>query len=72
MVAALVGRAMGRSRPIAGNLVLAQLGSVEHRVRLALWHMSDLWGRVGPRGIVLPVPLTYAMLGLLVAPGGRP
>lgn len=66
VVAALVGRAMSRSRRIAGHLVLAQLGSVEHRVLLALWHMSDLWGRVGPRGIVLPVPLTHAMLGLLV------
>ncbi len=66
VVAALVGRAMSRSRRIAGHLVLAQFGSVEHRVLLALWHMSDLWGRVGPRGIVLPVPLTHAMLGSLV------
>ena len=66
LVASLVGRAMSRSRRVAGHLVLAQLGSVEHRVLLALWHLSDLWGRVRVDGIALPVPLTHEMLGLLV------
>src|SRR4051794_39104535 len=39
VTAALVGRAMMRSRRVAGHLVLAQFASVEHRVLLALWHM---------------------------------
>jgi CRP/FNR family transcriptional regulator, cyclic AMP receptor protein len=66
VTAALTGRAMARSRRVTGNLVLAQLASVEHRVLLALWHMADQWGRVRPDGVVVPVPLTHAMLGLVV------
>ena len=66
VIAALTGRAMNRSRRVTGNLVLAQLASVEHRVLLALWHMADQWGRVRPDGVIVPVPLTHAMLGLVV------
>ena len=66
VTAALMGRAMARSRRVAGHLVLAQLASVEHRVLLALWHLADLWGRVRPDGIVVPVRLTHETLGLMV------
>lgn len=66
IIAALVGRAMRRSRRLAEHLVLAQLASVEHRLLLVLWHLADEWGRVGPRGVVLPLPLTHKMLGLIV------
>jgi len=66
VTAALVGRAMARSRRVAGHLVLAQLASVEHRVLLALLHMADLWGRVRPDGILVPVRLTHEHLGLIV------
>lgn len=66
VTSALVGRAMTRSRRIAGHLVLAQLAAVEHRVLLALWHLSDVWGRVRPDGIVLPLRLTHEMLGLII------
>jgi CRP/FNR family transcriptional regulator, cyclic AMP receptor protein len=62
----LVGRAMARSRRVTGHLALAQFGSVRHRVLLALWHLADDWGRVTPDGIVVPVPLTHEMLGMLV------
>lgn len=62
----LVGRAMARSRRVTGQLVLAQLGSVRDRILLALWHLADEWGRVGPEGIVLAICLTHEMLGLVV------
>lgn len=63
VTAALVGRAMDRSRGVAGHLVLAQPGSVEHRVQLALWHMADVWGHVSRDGVQLPLPLTHAIIG---------
>lgn len=66
VTAALIGRALDRSRRVAGHLVLAQLASVEHRVLLALWHMADRWGRVRPDGIVLPVRLTHQGLGSII------
>ncbi len=46
--------------------MLAQLASVEHRVLLVLWHLADLWGRVRPDGIVLPIRLTHQMVGLVI------
>jgi CRP-like cAMP-binding protein len=66
VTAELIGRAMDRSRRVAGHLVLAQLASVEHRVLLCLWHMADRWGRVTPKGIVLPVRLTHQGLGSVI------
>jgi len=66
VTAALVGRAMARSRRVSGHLVLAQLGSVRDRILLVLWHMADQWGRVRMDGIVLPICLTHEMLGLIV------
>jgi CRP-like cAMP-binding protein len=66
VTAAITGRAMSRSRRVAGHLVLAQLASVEHRVLLVLWQLADLWGRVRPDGVLLPVPLTHRLLGLTI------
>ena len=66
VTANIVGRAMERSRRVAGNLVLSQLASVEHRVLLSLWHMADYWGRVRPDGVLLPVNFAHEMLGLVV------
>lgn len=66
VTAELIGRAMSRSRRVAGHLVLAQLASVEHRVLLVLWQLADLWGRVRPDGVLLPVPLTHRLLGLTI------
>lgn len=66
VTANLVGRVMARSRRSTGQVVLSQFASVEHRVLLALWHMSDDWGRVRPDGIVVPIPLTHKLLGLIV------
>lgn len=67
VLSALTGRALERSRRLAGHLVLAQLASVQHRVLLLLWHLADTWGRVRLDGTVLPIPLTHEQLGLLVA-----
>jgi len=66
VTAALMARAMGRSRRIAGHLVLAQFASTEHRILLALWHMADEWGRVRRDGIALPLRLTHEQLGLVI------
>ncbi|MBV9005760.1 MAG: winged helix-turn-helix domain-containing protein, partial [Solirubrobacterales bacterium] len=36
------------------------------RLMLVLWHFADRWGRVTPRGIKIPLPLTHNLLGLVV------
>ena len=66
IVSRLMGRVMARSRRVAGYLVIAQLTSVDMRLHVALWHMADRFGRVRPDGVVVPLHLTHAMLGLIV------
>src|SRR3954447_15337336 len=66
IVSRLMGRVMARSRRVAGYLVIAQLTSVDTRLHVALWHMADRFGRVRPDGVVVPLHLTHAMLGLIV------
>ena len=66
VVARLVGRVMRRSRRVVGHLVIAQLTSVDTRLHVALWHLADRFGKVRPDGVIVPLPLTHEMLGLIV------
>lgn len=36
------------------------------RIALLLWHLADPWGKVGPDGILLPLPLTHQLIGQMV------
>ena len=66
VIAELAERLCGRSRRQAGLQVIAQLAAVEHRILLALWHLADEFGRVRPDGVMVPVPMTHEVLGMLV------
>jgi CRP-like cAMP-binding protein len=59
---ALFGRAMARSRALAGTFAIAQMRRADEQVLIKLWHLADRFGRVTPDGIRLPLPLTHAML----------
>jgi CRP/FNR family cyclic AMP-dependent transcriptional regulator len=61
------GRAMLRSRHLAVNLAIVQQARIDTRLRMLFWHLADRWGRIGPSGVTLEVPLTHALLGGLVA-----
>jgi CRP/FNR family transcriptional regulator, cyclic AMP receptor protein len=47
--------------------LIAQLPRADHRIMAALWHIADRWGRVTPDGVIMPLRLTHAMLGKIVA-----
>jgi CRP/FNR family transcriptional regulator, cyclic AMP receptor protein len=66
VLSVLVGRLIGRSRALAGNLALTQVPRVEDRVLVALWHLADRFGRVTPEGVVLPLALSHELVGALV------
>jgi CRP-like cAMP-binding protein len=40
---------------------------VEVRLQMLFWLLAERWGIRGPDGVRLPVPLTHAVLGELVA-----
>src|SRR5688572_26596477 len=66
VVAALMSRAVRRSRDLAVLLAIAGMPRLDARLLAALWHLADRWGRVGPTGTLLPVRLTHETLAGLV------
>lgn len=62
ITSALLARSTRRSRALVYQATIAHVRSAETRLLLALWHMADRWGRVTPRGVVVPVPLTHQLL----------
>jgi hypothetical protein len=63
----LVDRAMLRSRHLALALAVVQQPRVDRRLHWLFWHLADRWGRTGPGGVTIEVPLTHSLLGELVA-----
>jgi CRP/FNR family transcriptional regulator, cyclic AMP receptor protein len=67
LVAALVGRAIARSRSLLLNLAISQLVGVDIRVLIQLWHIADRWGHRDRDGCVVPVHLTHQVLASLIS-----
>ncbi len=64
--AALLDRAVGRSRSLGTALAIHRAVRVQDRVRLMLWHLANRWGYVTTAGTVLPIPLTHDALARLI------
>lgn len=64
--AAVARRAMLRVYWLSFHLAVCHMRRVDDRLMLVLWHFADRWGRVTPRGIKIPLPLTHNLLGLVV------
>jgi CRP/FNR family transcriptional regulator, cyclic AMP receptor protein len=60
ITAAMVGRAVSRSRALALTLAISQLVGIELRVLALLWHIAERWGTRNGEGTVLPVRLTIS------------
>jgi hypothetical protein len=62
----LLERAGRRTLRMEVHQALLQLSPVETRLLVLFWHLAERWGRVTPKGIVLPLALTHQVLGQLV------
>jgi CRP/FNR family cyclic AMP-dependent transcriptional regulator len=71
LVAALVGRALARSREQAIALAVGQIPSMRLRLLVVLWHVAERWGEPGDGGTIMPVRLTHELLANLTS-GQRP
>lgn len=71
LVAALVGRALARSREQAIALAVGQIPNMRLRVLVLLWHVAERWGQPHEHGTVIPVRLTHELLANLTC-GQRP
>jgi len=66
VLASLTGRSVRRAMSLAVHDAVTNLKHVETRVLVQFWHLSDRFGRVGPTGITIDLPLTHEMLAKLV------
>jgi CRP/FNR family cyclic AMP-dependent transcriptional regulator len=67
VIAQLFGRAVKRSRHVAVNMAIIGQPRIDIRLHMLLWELADRYGTVGRDGVRLPLRLTHAMLGELVA-----
>lgn len=66
VAAALVARAIERSRMLAFQHVASHLPGLEGRLVALMLALADRWGRVTPDGVLVPARLTHATLAELV------
>lgn len=66
VVIALFDRTVHRARFIAFQLALAHVRRIDARLLLLFWRLADRWGRVTSDGVVVPLHLKHAVLGMLV------
>jgi CRP/FNR family cyclic AMP-dependent transcriptional regulator len=67
----LFSRGMRRAHALAVSLAISHHQRVDDRLLLTLWHLAERWGRVGPDGVSVPLPLSHQRLADLVG-AGRP
>jgi CRP/FNR family cyclic AMP-dependent transcriptional regulator len=65
VAAALIARALLRSRRLVSMQAISQQRSLDERMHLLLWELADRHGRVTPAGVQLDLGLTHEMLGYL-------
>lgn len=66
LCAAVGGRLLRRSRSLAYLMAAQHFVRVEDRLLATLWHLASMWGRVTPRGTVVPFRLTHEMLASII------
>lgn len=66
-IAATIARRLTlRVHWLAFHLSVCHVRRVDDRLLLVMWHFADRWGKVTPRGIEIPLPLTHSLLALVV------
>ncbi len=66
LIIEVVNRVMRRSRWMAVRLAIGSVQGVPERIMLLLWHLADIWGRVTPRGTLVPFSLTHELIANLI------
>lgn len=62
----IVGRVAQRARYLALTQAVTHLPRVYARLLILFWLLAERWGRVGPDGVRVTLPLTHEVLAMLV------
>ncbi len=66
LASAVAGRFLRRARSLAYLMAAQHFVRAEDRLLATLWHLASMWGKVTPRGTVVPFRLTHDMLADIV------
>jgi CRP/FNR family cyclic AMP-dependent transcriptional regulator len=66
LITAILQRSVRRSHWLSLQLAITDLRRVDDRLVLFFWHLADRWGRMGPEGVTVPLPVTHDVLAQLV------
>jgi hypothetical protein len=66
LISAILERSVRRSHWLTLQLAITDLRRVDDRLMLFFWHVADRWGRMGPEGVTVPLPVTHEVLAQLV------
>ncbi len=66
ITARLISRTLQRSRLAGLMLAVSAMPRLDERLLTVMWALADRWGRVGPEGTTVPLPLTHATIARLV------
>jgi CRP-like cAMP-binding protein len=67
LTAALLDRFLQRTHTLTFHLAVCSIARLEVRLLAVLWNVADRWGKVGPNGVRVPLPLTHDVLAELVS-----
>jgi hypothetical protein len=62
----IVGRVAQRARYLALTQAVTHLPRAHPRLLILFWLLAERWGRVGPDGVHVSLPLTHEVLGMLI------
>lgn len=62
----IFGRVAQRARYLALTQAVTHLPRVDSRLLILFWLLAERWGRVGPEGVHITLPLTHEVLSMLV------
>lgn len=62
----IVSRVAQRARNLALTQAVTHLPRADARLLILFWLLADRWGRVGPDGILIHLPLTHEVLAMLI------
>jgi hypothetical protein len=66
IAATLLQRCSGRARNLALTQAVTHLPRTHARLLLLFWLLAERWGKVGPGGVLIKLPLTHQVLAMLV------
>jgi CRP/FNR family transcriptional regulator, cyclic AMP receptor protein len=66
VAAVLTDRLVERVHRLSTAQAISQLNGVDRRLLALFWHLGERWGRVSPKGLLVPLDLPHRVLAQLV------